>query len=289
MKKQLNNNDNNNNEDNNTTTTTTTCELCPGKNSHLDGFLPVWEALVIFLFCLLCLLLLQIHNLPLGQKSIHPTEPCFFVEFVTNTCGILLLRRVCNKYVQNSLALPSSFAVVLHSLSQVFWLLLQISAQRLRTIGVRPKDKSASRTKVLLHSQKCNSIMQFILVQSFWRDWDLLDYSVDCNCSPIWRLEQWRKWWLGAFLSQVRQTSSFSSSSSEVLTDDCWYATTTTTQRTKVIPSKYQVPSPPLHKVKPSQQCLDSGVKSANGMPNVIFTYISGNRVQMNTFDSGGN
>ena len=151
MKKQLNNNDNNNNEDNNTTTTTT-CELCPGKNSHLDGFLPVWEALVIFLFCLLCLLLLQIHNLPLGQKSIHPTEPCFFVEFVTNTCGILLLRRVCNKYVQNSLALPSSFAVVLHSLSQVFWLLLQISAQRLRTMGVRPKSKSASRTKVLLHS-----------------------------------------------------------------------------------------------------------------------------------------
>ena len=152
MKKQLNNNDNNNNEDNNTTTTTTTCELCPGKNSHLDGFLPVREALVIFLFCLLCLLLLQIHNLPLGQKSIHPTEPCFFVEFVTNTCGILLLRRVCNKYVQNSLALPSSFAVVLHSLSQVFWLLLQISAQRLRTMGVRPKSKSASRTKVLLHS-----------------------------------------------------------------------------------------------------------------------------------------
>ena len=111
---------NNNNYDDNNTTTTTTCALCPGKNSHLDGFLPVREALVIFLFCLLCLLLLQIHNLPLGQKSIHPTEPCFFVEFVTNTCGILLLRRVCNKYVQNSLALPSSFAVVLHSLSQVF-------------------------------------------------------------------------------------------------------------------------------------------------------------------------
>ena len=224
-----------------------------------------------------------------SQKSIHPTEPCFLFKFVTNTCGILLLSRVCNTYVQNSLALPSSFAVVLHSLSQVFWLLLQISAQRLRTMGVRPKNKSASRTKVLLHSQRCNSIMQFILVQSFWRDWDLLDYSLDCNCSPIWRLEQWRKWWQSAFLSQVRQTSSFSSSSSEVLTDDCWYATTTTTQRTKVIASKNQAPSPPLHIVKPSQQCLGSGVKSAKGMPNVIFTYISGNRVQMNTFDSGGN
>ena len=174
-----------------------------------------------------------------SQKSIHPAEPYFFVDFLTNTCALQLLRRVGNKYVQNSLALPSSFAVVLHSLSQVFWLLLQVSAQRLITMGVRPKNESASRAKVLLHSQKCNSIMQFILVQSFWRDWDLLDYSLDCNCSPIWRFEQWRNWWQSAFLSQVRQTSSFSSSSSEVLTDDCWYATITTTQRTRVIPSKY--------------------------------------------------